>query len=335
MLYLFTASNDSAIKNLEATIENPYPISTCLADLDVDTVTKLKDNGLNENVCMWGATPGSSNVDRWGKLKEGDRILAYSKGEFKFYGTIFAKTHNPAVARKIWRTNDNGETWEYIYFIKDLKPVNIKAIEFAAFFGYKLNHKPQGFTNIDSTKLEIKLAKYKSIDNIIKVLNESFILSEDEQEEDMYQANIDSDYSNVKVAEEGKPEKRKILKMETGKEVWPRDSQKAKQAIKQAEFKCEIDDTHETFVSKASRENYMEAHHLIPLRMQHDFENSLDVVGNIVSICPNCHRLIHFGRAKDKKKVLELLFEQRKGFLKKFGIEVSLKELFGYYGILK
>ncbi|EEM84114.1 5-methylcytosine-specific restriction enzyme A [Bacillus thuringiensis serovar huazhongensis BGSC 4BD1] len=101
MLYLFTASNDSAIKNLEATIEKSYPISTCLADLDADTVTKLKDNELHENVCMWGATPGSSNVDRWEKLKEGDGILAYSKGEFKFFGTIFAKTHNPDVARKI------------------------------------------------------------------------------------------------------------------------------------------------------------------------------------------------------------------------------------------
>ncbi len=41
--------------------------------------------------------------------------------------------------------------------------------------------------------------------------------------------------------------------MESGREVWPRDPKKAKQAIKQAEFKCEIDDTHETFVSEASR----------------------------------------------------------------------------------
>ncbi|MEF7633666.1 restriction endonuclease [Bacillus thuringiensis] len=101
MLYLFTASNDSAIKNLEATIEKTYPISTCLADLDADTVIKLKDNELHENVCMWGATPGSSNVDSWEKLKEGDGILAYSKGEFKFFGTIFAKTHNPDMAGKI------------------------------------------------------------------------------------------------------------------------------------------------------------------------------------------------------------------------------------------
>ncbi|AYF79826.1 McrA protein [Bacillus cereus] len=45
--------------------------------------------------------------------------------------------------------------------------------------------------------------------------------------------------------------------------------------------------------------------------------------------------MIHYGRDKDKKKVLELLFEQRKDSLKKFGIEVFLKELFGYYGILK
>ena len=76
---------------MEATIEKIYPISTCLADLDADTVTKLKDNELHENVCMWGATPGSSNVDRWEKLKEGDGILAYSKGEFKFFGTILLR----------------------------------------------------------------------------------------------------------------------------------------------------------------------------------------------------------------------------------------------------
>ena len=77
----------------------------------------------------------------------------------------------------------------------------------------------------------------------------------------------------------------------------------------------------------------MEAHHLIPLRMQHDFENSLDVVGNIVSICPNCHRLIHYGRDKDKKSFRTSLNKEK--LLKKFGIEVSPEELFGYYGILK
>lgn len=65
----------------------------------------------------------------------------------------------------------------------------------------------------------------------------------------MYQANIDSDFSKVKIAEEEKPENRKKLKWNlVGK--YGLVMKKAKQAIKQAEFKCEIDDTHETFVSK-------------------------------------------------------------------------------------
>ena len=60
--------------------------------------------------------------------------------------------------------------------------------------------------------------------------------------------------------------------------------------------------THMKHLYRKPAEKLYGVHHLIPLRMQHDFENSLDVVGNIVSICPNCHRLIHYGRDKDKKK---------------------------------
>ena len=63
--------------------------------------------------------------------------------------------------------------------------------------------------------------------------------------------NIDSDFSKVKIAEEEKSENRKTKMESVGK--YGLVIRKAKQAIKQAEFKCEIDDTHETFVSEASR----------------------------------------------------------------------------------
>ena len=80
--------------------------------------------------------------------------------------------------------------------------------------------------------------------------------------------NIDSDFSKVKIAEEEKSENRKKLKWNSGKYTVIR---KAKQAIKQAEFKCEIDDTHETFASKPAEKLYG-IPSSIPLRMQHDFE---------------------------------------------------------------
>ncbi|WP_242259518.1 hypothetical protein [Bacillus cereus group sp. BfR-BA-01311] len=43
--------------------------------------------------------------------------------------------------------------------------MNIKAIEFAAFFGYKLNHTPQGFTNIDSDFSKVKIAEEEKSEN--------------------------------------------------------------------------------------------------------------------------------------------------------------------------
>lgn len=101
MLYFFIVSNDSVIKNLEVIIEKIYFIFICLVDLDVDIVIKFKDNELYENVCMWGVIFGFLNVDRWEKLKEGDRILVYFKGEFKFFGIIFVKIYNLDVVRKI------------------------------------------------------------------------------------------------------------------------------------------------------------------------------------------------------------------------------------------
>ncbi|MGL4999965.1 MAG: HNH endonuclease [Cetobacterium sp.] len=48
-------------------------------------------------------------------------------------------------------------------------------------------------------------------------------------------------------------------------------------------------------MSGTTNKQYMEAHHLIPMNAQDSFKNSLDVLGNVVSLCPNCHRMIHHG----------------------------------------
>ncbi|MBO8136789.1 MAG: HNH endonuclease [Desulfotomaculum sp.] len=153
-------------------------------------------------------------------------------------------------------------------------------------------------------------------------------------EEDNYQLDIHStSLSRVKVDVEPKPEKRPKPKHEKGKKVWPRDLKKAQQALKRAEFKCEVDSSHKTFISDKSNVQYMEAHHLIPMKMQHEFEKSIDVVGNIISLCPNCHRIIHHAKPKEKKKLLVRLFNKRKEELEKYGISISLDYLLDAYGI--
>jgi predicted HNH restriction endonuclease len=260
--------------------------------------------------------------------------LAYSKGVFLYYGTIFAKTQNKTVAELVWGTNKKGETWEYIYFIKDLRKVEIPVEKFNAFFDYKMNFSPQGFSNIEEKRFTLRYKKYGSIDKMIEVLENQFIISEEEIEEDNYQLNIQSSsLNNIKVDTTPKPEKRPKPRREKGKQVWPRDPKKAQQALKRAEFKCEIDESHITFTSESSNVPYMEAHHLIPMKMQHEFDQSLDVMGNIVSLCPNCHRMIHYAKSKEKRKLLENLYKKRKDELEQYGLNIDLEYLLNVYAI--
>ena len=95
------------------------------------------------------------------------------------------------------------------------------------------------------------------------------------------------------------------------------------QAIKAAHFMCECDRKHITFTAKSNNEQYMEGHHLIPLKLQEQFKFSLDIYANIVSLCPVCHRLLHYGVEREKRILLEELYEERFVRLCNSGIEIN------------
>lgn len=339
MLYYFTASDKDAQEHFEKTIVNAYPIANDFERLDEQTKLILKQRGLDQYVHMWGATPGSSNISRWKKLSPGDKVLAYANKQFHYQGEIIAKIHNPILAKKVWGTRQvkgkPPETWEYIYFIDKLVPFNVEAKKFAAFFGYKINFTPQGFSNIQEDKLQIKLRRYGSIDQLIYALENEFILSDEETEEENFQNSLDGNYKNINIDQPEESKKRKEPRNVKGKLVWPRDPNESKKALKKAKFLCEVNASHTTFISEASAVNYTEAHHLIPMKMQHEFDINLDTVSNIVSLCPICHRAIHLAGPKMKKELLEGLFKLRIDALKRLGIVTSYQDLLGYYGVLK
>lgn len=107
-----------------------------------------------------------------------------------------------------------------------------------------------------------------------------------------------------------------------------RDSRKVMEALRRANYSCELDSSHKTFARKKDGLDYTEAHHLIPLSAQDDFNESLDITANIVSLCPNCHKEIHYGNSK---KMIKKLYDQRIIQLQEEGIQISLEELLSYY----
>ncbi|MDT3498299.1 DUF3578 domain-containing protein [Bacillus toyonensis] len=158
-----------------------------------------------------------------------------------------------------------------------------------------------------------------------------FYLQEEEIEDIQYQSDILVTRPRETEITKG-PQPIPEASIKRGKKVWKRNSSIAKEALQEANFLCELDLAHLTFKSKVTNENFVEAHHLIPMNQQGEFPWSLDVPGNIMSLCPNCHRKIHHASKKEKKAVVKNLYDKKANELDDYGIHIPLKKLFSYYG---
>lgn len=116
-----------------------------------------------------------------------------------------------------------------------------------------------------------------------------------------------------------------------GQKAYKRDKSIAINALGIAQFKCEIDGNHYTFLRKNMDIPYTEPHHLIPMAYQDEFKYSIDIEENIISLCSNCHNEIHYG--KNAKHLIAKLYNKRKNLLAKKKIIISLEKLLSYYGL--
>ena len=98
------------------------------------------------------------------------------------------------------------------------------------------------------------------------------------------------------------------------------------QSIQMANFKCEVNPLHRTFIAKINDKPYMEGHHVIPISMQTDYSSNIDVHANIMCLCPTCHRLLHYGRDDNRVDLLNYIYDQRHNRLEHCGIEVTKKD---------
>lgn len=126
---------------------------------------------------------------------------------------------------------------------------------------------------------------------------------------------------------------RKQKKQNTLTTSWSRDPNIAFTSIENSNFLCENDHKHLTFISEVTGHQFVEAHHLIPMKYQGDFEFSLDVPENIISLCPTCHRAFHNSVVQYKEELISSFHNERHELLQQREIEVTLEKLLEYYNI--
>lgn len=92
---------------------------------------------------------------------------------------------------------------------------------------------------------------------------------------------------------------------------------------------------HESFPAMAGGEvrRYMEGHHLIPRGRQSRYEVDIDRLENVVCLCSNCHRRIHYGLPEDKARMLHVLLEKYGARIRDsvLGRELTIEELLELY----
>lgn len=128
---------------------------------------------------------------------------------------------------------------------------------------------------------------------------------------------------------QGKKKEKQEPKIQNGVRIYMRDKKIAMNALAHANYLCEIDKNHPIFVCKYIEFNYTEPHHLIPMAYSYLFDVSLDVEENIVSLCSNCHNLVHYGR--DYKVILKKLYDERIEYLIKVGLYITFEKLLEMY----
>ena len=156
------------------------------------------------------------------------------------------------------------------------------------------------------------------------------------QDDSLYQEQLD-DSIPVSGTDSSSTREPEYLGSKTGR-VAKKNPSISSKAVAASRFKCAYDSTHHTFL-KANGVQYMEGHHLIPCNPGNSekywkrFSRNIDCFENIVSLCPICHRRIHYGSNAERTEIIDRLYEVQAEKLKAAGLAISLKELRELYEV--
>lgn len=107
----------------------------------------------------------------------------------------------------------------------------------------------------------------------------------------------------------------------------PRNQMVVQVVLEKSGYRCFFNENHITFESY-NRPNYVEAHHVIPVALNDSFDEELDCEENVIALCPNCHKAIHYATNEYKENLLEYIIDNDDD-LSRF--DITLEDLKEFY----
>lgn len=152
------------------TIKNHRSPAELSKFLDTNDTEKLNIASHGRSVAVWGSVPGQNNIRNWNAMEEGDYVMVYRKGKIILAAEIAMKVHNREIGKFLWQENEDGQTWEYVYFMINDVEVDVPIERLNKYLGYEDKYHPQGFMAIQQQKVDALLSSYGDLISLLQRL---------------------------------------------------------------------------------------------------------------------------------------------------------------------
>lgn len=153
------AGGPDARRHYEDTIAKNVPLAALVKFVRPQELNDLKKIYGKDGGPVWGVVAGI-NRTKWMRIEPGDIVLFTGQKRIYSKGNITYRLHSPKLARHLWGQDQDGKTWEYIYFLKEISSADIPYEKLNQHAGYSPDYYVPGFSVLDQSRS----------DNVIKGL---------------------------------------------------------------------------------------------------------------------------------------------------------------------
>jgi hypothetical protein len=144
----------AALKHYKDTVRNSVALTTILPFLAAEHAEALQAIYPSGECAIWGLTPGEKkvNVTKWNRIKEGDVTIFSANKKLFASAVVTYKVRSYDLARHLWGLVGADQTWEYIYFLDEVRLIDIPYATFNPVVDYVPHNIIMGFTILNEDK---------------------------------------------------------------------------------------------------------------------------------------------------------------------------------------
>ncbi|MBI3120168.1 MAG: ParB/RepB/Spo0J family partition protein [Candidatus Kerfeldbacteria bacterium] len=166
--FVVASGNKKTDQHYERTIHTKWTTHEIRNFLLPTELQNIKTSSQDHSFMMWGHLPANKNISAWQSMQAGDTVLIYRKGKIVLAAKVLYKIQSKSLAKYLWGENDQGQTYEYLYFFANESLLDFPQSQINHLFGYSQNYTPQGLVKINQAIVDKMLTNPPTSFSVLK-----------------------------------------------------------------------------------------------------------------------------------------------------------------------